>query len=65
MERQARGGGDAAMVDADEGDAGGGPDCCDFFEGFEDAGEKAVLPPGVYSCRLRRLDERRSGVRTF
>jgi len=49
MERQARGGGDAAMVDADEGDAGGGPDCCDFFEGFEDAGEKAVLPPGVYT----------------
>ena len=49
MERQARGGGDAAMVDADEGDAGGSPDCCDFFEEFEDAGEKAVLPPGVYT----------------
>ena len=49
MERQARGGGDAAMVDADEGDAGGGPDCCEFFEEFEDAGEKAVLPPGVYT----------------
>ena len=28
---------------------GGEGNCCEFFEDFESAGEKAVLPPGVYT----------------
>ena len=44
LEREARGASENENVED-----GGEGNCCEFFEDFESAGEKAVLPPGVYT----------------
>ena len=49
LERQARDAGRTVAAEDGEGDNEGGVSCCDWFEEFETAGEKAVLPPGVYT----------------
>lgn len=49
LERQAREAGRENEGGVEEGENAGGPSCCEFFEDFESAGEKAVIPPGVYT----------------
>lgn len=49
LERQAREAGRESEGRDEEGENAGGLSCCEFFEDFESAGEKAVLPPGVYT----------------